>query len=299
MRKVRFLCAALGILLLLEIVFRLGLGLGDPPLVIRDADVEYRLVPSTEYTRFGNRISINRFGMRARDHAKATTDDERRILLIGDSVVYGNHFLDQRDTIAQNLTQELASVMRCTPIVMPAAASSWGPVNQAAFLEDVGTLDADLAILLLSGHDLYDTPTFKDAVIPYRLKPSFSAIHDAAQIAWERFGPNTSKQMNLPSFEARQTETLAALDKIKDQLQADEILLILVYHPTMTERTNGFYDAQAVLADWAQGHDVPVEALGSGLTPDFYRDDIHPNAAGAHYIARRFAQIVQPVLPPC
>lgn len=295
----RALWVGLGMFVLLEIGLRLGLGLGDPPLVTRDDKIEYRLVPSAEYRRYGNHISINRFGMRAPDHAETTTDQEFRVLLIGDSVIYGNHFIDQRDTITQNLTQELASVMRCTPIVMPAAASSWGPVNQAAFLEEVGTLDADLAILLLSGHDLYDTPTFKDAVIPYRLKSSFGAIHDAAQIAWERFDTSNSKQVNLASFEVRQTETLAALDKIKDQLQAGNIPLIFVYHPTMTERTNGFYDAQAVLEDWARGHDVPVETLGNGLTPDFYRDDIHPNAAGARYIARRFAQIVQPVLPPC
>ena len=52
-----------------------------------------------------------------------------RVLLIGDSVVYGNHFLDQADTISARLTTLLradAVLANCQPLVMAMAASSWG-----------------------------------------------------------------------------------------------------------------------------------------------------------------------------
>ena len=50
--------------LLAEFVCRFVLGFGDPPLVELDPEIEYMLVPSRSYERFGNVISVNAQRMR-------------------------------------------------------------------------------------------------------------------------------------------------------------------------------------------------------------------------------------------
>lgn len=299
MRWWHFALIGAGVVVCLELGLRFGIGLGDPPLVTRDDAVEYRLQPSKDYRRFGNAISINRYGMRAPDHPPEKALNERRILLIGDSVIYGNHFIDQSDTIAARLRLELSPTPYCPVIIMPAAASSWGPVNQAAFLADVGTLDADMAIFLLSSHDLYDTPSFEDHVIPYRLTPSFGALHDAAQIVWERWAPGRRVDRPRDPIDLRRRQTIAALDRIDAQLAKAGIRMVLVYHPTRRELENGLHSQADEFASWAREKGHRFEALTDHLSSTQYRDGIHPNAAGAAQIASRFYDLTQDVIHAC
>lgn len=304
MRRARWLAfAALGLLALAELGLRFGLGLGDPPLVTRDPAAEYRLVPSADYTRFGNRITINRFGMRGPDHPPDASATERRVLLIGDSVVYGNHFLDQSQTIAVQMTtalQALPGLTGCQARAMAAAASSWGPVNQAAYLADIGTLDADLAILIASAHDLYDTPSSDGSLIPYRLRRSFGAVDDALQILTERLKRRWVSGPAAAPAETRQAATLAALDQIAAQLASDDIPMMLAYHPTLPERRKGVRREHQAFADWAAQNDVAFVSLESpALTEETYRDHIHPAAPGAAVISQILADLSEPYLDPC
>jgi hypothetical protein len=89
--------------LLAEAVLRWGVGLGDPPLARFDAQTEYELVPGRVYHRWGNRIAIDARGMRGPERADAPPPGTVRALLIGDSVVYGTHLLDQNEIIAARL----------------------------------------------------------------------------------------------------------------------------------------------------------------------------------------------------
>lgn len=293
----QLLCAVLAGGVLLEVGLRFGAGLGDPPLVVRDSNVEYRLIPSAQYQRFGNDVLINRFGMRAPDHTPTPEQPEQRILLIGDSVIYGNHFLDQSDTVAAQLTNLLQPSFDCIIRVMPAAASSWGPVNQAAFLKQIGTLDADVAILLVSAHDLFDTPTFQDNVIPYRLKPPFGAMHDGFQILWSRL-KNAPMQPFVPP-ETRRKQTINAMDQMYQQLSKADIPLVLVYHPTRQEQIKQAAIAKEDFVSWASKNDIFLHSLEGGIDPQNYRDDIHPNVAGVAQIAGTFAHLLQVKLPNC
>lgn len=296
--------AGVGALVLVEIGLRVGVGLGDPPLVTRDDAVEYRLVPSAHYHRFGNRIEINSHGMRSPEHNLESAPKERRVLLIGDSVIYGNHFLDQPQTIGMQMTVRLAALPAlsgCQPLVMAAAASSWGPVNQAAFLADTGSLDADLAILVVSGHDLYDTPTDEGALIPYRLRPSFSAIEDALQLAIERLTRRLRDRAPAATVEIRRSETLEAIERIRDQLADDGIPMVLVYHPTVPERQNGLLSEHAFFRDWAATRGLAFANLGEASADGagMYRDHIHPAASGAAVLAGFLAELAAPLLPDC
>ncbi|MEY8829682.1 hypothetical protein AB9K34_14940 [Sedimentitalea sp. XS_ASV28] len=268
-----------------EIALR-RIGLGDPPIAVRDAELEYRLVPNARYERWGNRIDINRHGFRAPDHSTGVPDGETRLLLIGDSVVYGNHFLDQEETIALRLSAAL-SLPDCTVRVIPMAVSSWGPVNQAAALARHGTFGATEIAIVLSAHDLVDTPTYNGALIPYRLSKPKGAIGDAVEAILERRFPAAPKETAEP-FETRAKASLNALNSIRERALAENANLTVIYHPTTDERISGMSDQGRRLVDWARQQGIGV--LDLGATPDItYRDNIHPDAAGAAGIANALA----------
>ncbi len=162
------------VVVLIEAVLRWVFGFGDPPLARVDTDTEYELVAPAEYRRWGNEVSINSDGMRAAELPATPDVDDRRLLIIGDSVVYGGHRIDQSETIAAQLAAGLGDdsfLAGCRPVVVPMAVSSWGPANQAAFLKRDGHFAAQVAAIVVSAHDLYDIPTGRIESIPYRLGP--------------------------------------------------------------------------------------------------------------------------------
>lgn len=293
-------CLAVGMLVIVEAALRWGVGLGDPPLAVLDAETEYRLKPSAAYRRWGNAIAINRYGMRSEDHAETPSELEKRVLVIGDSVVYGNHFLDQSETIAARMTERLRGIWpasKCKPLVMAMAASSWGPVNQLRFLERHGTLGASLAVIAVSAHDLYDTPTFRPDILPYRLAPPTTAISDAIQSVLERIFRSEEPSRDL---DAERERSLAAFVGMLDKLQASGVRTFIYYHPTLTELARGPAPEAAVFGQVATDRSIPViDGLLTLRAGTGYRDDIHPNADGARAIAERLAKEVSPWPTDC
>jgi hypothetical protein len=290
MRKIRLVFASLAVLTLAtEIALRFGVGLGDPPLARLDPATEYELVPGARYRRWGNTITVNAAGMRTRDHSAFPRETERRVLLIGDSVIYGNHFLDQSETIAAALEQKLAGVANlagCTFLALPMAVSSWGPENQAAFLARERTFGSEAAAIVLSAHDLYDVPEHRPDLLPYRLTGSRTAIGDALEIVWERLWPPQPPHNRLP-LEARARRSLVALDAMRTQLIAAGIQPVIVYHPTQPERTGKVAKTERDrFRDWAETRGLQFVDLGAEITAQGgYRDAIHPDPAGADRIA--------------
>jgi len=300
MRRLSVITAALGLigLILTEVALRV-VGFGDPPLARLDDKVEYVLIPDRSYRRFGNRIEINGQGLRAPDLTKVPSPDQPRVLVIGDSVIYGNHFLDQSETVAAQMSKDLIT-STCQPLAVPVAVSSWGPVNQAAYLKRHGDFGAKVALIVLSGHDLLDTPTWSSNVVPYRLTPSYTAITDAAQAVLQRRAVAHPKPDPTVSNETRAAQSLAALDAMAVQLRTAKISLSLVYHPTLPERQGQPHMARAIFADWAQRQAIPFLDLGVILAdPGTYRDHIHPAANGAETLALTLAQSARTALDGC
>lgn len=55
----------LGAILFAEMVARMGLGLGDPPLSIAHPTIEYLYRPNQDVIRFGKRFIVNEYGVRS------------------------------------------------------------------------------------------------------------------------------------------------------------------------------------------------------------------------------------------
>ncbi|MDC1287715.1 hypothetical protein N8198_07505 [Gammaproteobacteria bacterium] len=289
--KIKYVILAL---LFLLITFELGarlLGLGDPPIVELDAKIEYMLVPNQEYRRFGNSIRVNDYRMRSAPFELEKRSDEIRVILFGDSVVYGNHHIDQTDTIAANLEKILPGKHGKTKAsVGSIAASSWGPPNILAFVERFGTFNGDIAVLVLSSHDIQDVPTFSESIIPYRTTRSLSAGHDLIQVAIERveryFGaPETT------TYDQRKTISMAALNALINRLKKDFDDVILLFHPNRKQINTCDSEAITIYRDIARSHKIKFEQLcgyyrkaqSAGI--QVYADRIHLSAEGAKVLA--------------
>ena len=157
--------------LLLALVGELGarwiLGLGDPPLTVRDPEIEYLFAPNQDVRRFGNRVVYNNVSMRSADRWSMAKErpEELRVLVLGDSVINGGALTDHArlaTTIAQETLDRPARPVRVGNV----SAGSWGPENLLAYVERFGLFDADLAVVVLSTHDLRDVRTFPDDLGP-------------------------------------------------------------------------------------------------------------------------------------
>jgi len=83
--KLRIALAVCLAVIFLEAYARLGLGLGDPPLTVRDPKIDYMFKPNSVYHRFGNLVSYNSYAMRSSEPPAG----QAHVLVFSDSVMNG------------------------------------------------------------------------------------------------------------------------------------------------------------------------------------------------------------------
>jgi hypothetical protein len=165
---------ALGAVLLAgEYIARYRLGLGTPPLCLADPLTEYRLRPDQNLKRFGNRIQLNATSMRSAPLLAQRPAGLRRVLVFGDSVVWGGAVLDQDLIATERLRQkgirEVGNV----------AAPSWGPGNWLGYTRRFGFQQATDVVLVISSHDAGDNPSSD----PFRGTPNQPLAPPASALA--------------------------------------------------------------------------------------------------------------------
>jgi hypothetical protein len=276
---------AVAIVVVAEAGLRLA-GLGDPPIAVLDDAIEYYPRPAATFHRFGNEISINRHGMRSPDFEKGGPAAPGWLLL-GDSVVYGNHFLDQRETLAAVLGREGVPTAAL-------AASSWGPGNLLAYWRRFGPFSGEVAVIVQSAHDRADVPFTSTDIIPYRTRTSWCALDDALQMLVERSRRAMSGDDDAPvslTYEERLAASERALRELVAELKEHIDRVVLVYHPTWSELrgdVQGERDHFRALAA-SLGIESTSAFEPGALTDDelerLFKDDIHPSAEGARFIA--------------
>jgi len=153
----RWLRYLLILFVLAELFARFGLGLGRPPLMMNDPDVEYCYQPNQDLYRFHNHVKFNAYCMRSDDFPrKKQNPDELRILVLGDSIINGGMRLDQSELATQILQQTLREKLGRPVVVGNVSAGSWGPPNLLAYVNKYGWFDADVVILVLNSEDATD-----------------------------------------------------------------------------------------------------------------------------------------------
>jgi hypothetical protein len=158
------------VLLLLEVAGRIAdpAGISYYPetakyfdTLIIEEPIGYRNRPNLQARFWGKQVSINSLGMRDREVNTPAAKDEFRILLLGDSLVFGMGVADD-ETISYQLEQQLnhspETRMRddaTTYRVFNMGVPSYNTEQELIQLETLGeTLNPDLVVLMFSTNDL-------------------------------------------------------------------------------------------------------------------------------------------------
>jgi hypothetical protein len=303
---VRLLCITVIAFVAAELICRFVVGLGDPPLYVAEPDIEYLLQPSKTYYRFHNRFSVNRYSMRADDFPSAkSVASELRVIVIGDSIIYGGVQIDQNAIDTEILKRALSQQTGRPVVVGNASAKSWGPPNELAYLRRFGTLDADVIVLELSSHDYADAPTFVpvvgvSAAYPDK-RPPLALVDLFMTYLLPRYLhigdtpagiEKTSPDVSPPSNDIAQC--LDAEREFYRFARAHHAKAALVQHLSLPELSDkfqpGFYANRSV----AKSEGVPFvddaielrESLQRGQNPFNSGDSLHLNRAGQVILAR-------------
>jgi lysophospholipase L1-like esterase len=293
-----------------ELFCRFVVGLGDPPLYQSDRAMEYLLQPSKTSYRFHNRFSVNRYSMRADDFPpQKSSSNELRVMVIGDSVVYGGVRIDQSEIGTEILKRNLERRFRVPVVVANASAKGWGPPDELAYLERFGTLDADIIILELSSHDYEDAPTFIPVV---GVSPDYPDKRPRLALA-DLFGsyflprylhsgvnPADADKTSRTHSERNIAECRNAERDLFRFARAHHAKVALIQHLSLPELTGEYQTGYAANQEVAKAENVPYAddadelraELKSGHSPFYSGDPLHPNRLGQEILAHTLQRAV-------
>jgi lysophospholipase L1-like esterase len=121
-------------------------------------DLPYRLRPGVTVRVRAFTVHVNRLGLRGAEVGAEPPPGRRRVLVLGDSVVYGEG-LDEADTFPVLLEQELNADGEMPSEVLNGAAPGYNTEAEVAFLREIGlALRPDTVVLGVSLNDFGPTP---------------------------------------------------------------------------------------------------------------------------------------------
>jgi lysophospholipase L1-like esterase len=300
-------------LVVVELVARFYIGLGDPPLLMSDPQLEYLYQPNQTCRRFHNLIHYNAYSMRSDDFAlRKRSPEELRVIVVGDSVVNGGAQTDQSELATSILARELTGELARPVVVGNVSAGSWGPDNELAYLQRYGMFDADVLVIVVSSHDYADVATFEPLVGVVRDMPDRKPLTATGEL-WTRYvwpwlqwklalaarpvkpAATSGDAPPAPDAVARPEAIARSVGALREMIRLARragVRVIVAQHLAESEQTGGVQPGHDVLRDAAAEEGVErivqlgpafAESLKNGGKP--YRDSIHPNAAGQRLIA--------------
>lgn len=317
---------AVGVAIAVELGLRWVLGLGTPPLYVKDEKTGYRLKPGQSIRRFGNRIAVNRFSMRG--GAIAQSGSTLRVLVLGDSIVNGGWWTDQDDTLTERLRLKLGKGLaprvfeglvadpeakpeagRSRPLeVLNVSANSWGPRNELGYLEQFGVFDSQVLVLVINTDDFFSKPPTS---VPVGLDPNYpSELPGLAWVELIQMVLPTKRDPLLGEIEREDGDIVAknlrAIAQIQAIAAANNMSFMVVITPLKREvvpNTQRDYEQRARqrLVDLTQDLQVPLvdvleEFRAVGDPDSLFRDNIHLSIDGNERVSEAIAQRLQGLL---
>lgn len=283
-----------------EIFARYYLGLGTPPLLVANPQIEYLFKPDQDVTRFGNHFLINHYGMRSDAFAAKREGRELRVMVFGDSVLNGGNLTDQTDLATSVLQKNLTELTANNVVVGNISAGSWGPGNWLAYVKKYGFFDADIVVLVISSHDYADNPTFKPLnPNTHPTERPFLALTEGVMRYLPRYLPHFSSTETKETDHFAEPPTEQVSKGIEDlrnflnlaQKNAESVLVFQHWErdeinsgkaKSGNESIRGLCESMGISS-------ISLEpyfrnAIENGKNP--YRDNIHPNQTGQQLIAK-------------
>ena len=279
-------------LLLMELILRCGLGFCDALLYQASDKYEYIAKSNQDRFRFGARIRYNSYSQRSEEPDTI----KKRILGIGDSVIFGGTWMDQ-DSLATTLFTKETGVQ-----MLNISAGSWGPDNCAAYLRDRGVFGAKAIILVCSSHDAYDCMSFTPVVGKYPTYPEQQYKFAICELLERYMWPYIKKiviQAKLQLDPDAQTIAMHRRGVVKKtaffNVGFDELLHIadsvkipfaIYLHAEQGEIEAGRYNEMGQeIISWAKQKNVFLLQGIKTEQKEMYRDVIHFNTLGQRHLA--------------
>ena len=157
-----FFIVAVLITIAVELVYQYRYRTVKTVVYSKSESYEYLPAPNQEISNGDINISINHYGMRSENFtAQKTTQEEFRILVFVDSVVYGGRLIDQQRLATSRIPSMLYLSRHNVIVVENISAPSWGPGNRLGYIQKHGFFDADYVFVVVSSHDAFDNPSMK------------------------------------------------------------------------------------------------------------------------------------------
>lgn len=289
-----------------EVVSRYILGLGDPPLSVTHPTIEYMLKPSSEFHRFGNYFRTNEYSMRSDDLTKKRKGKEIRVLVLGDSVPNGGNLTDQDELATEILKENIQSTVSVPAHVGNISAGSWSPPNLLAYVEEFGTFDADVAVIILNKGDIFDFPTFEE--LNPNSHPKKKPVSALSELMSRYLAPRilsilpTEEKNDSRKAESKKDCTPELLELVM-KFSEENIPVYLIYHPSEDEILgDGSFEPKGgypVIFDFAKNHEISLysfagaygDSVRGGLYP--FRDEYHPTPIGQELMAAEILELFE------
>jgi lysophospholipase L1-like esterase len=233
-----------------------------------------------------------------------------RVLLLGDSIANGGWWTDQSQTISALMERQLLpnNPDKYSHVeVLNAAANSWGPRNQLAYLQRFGTFQAQAIVLLINTDDLFATAPTAIQVGRDRHYPTHKPLLALVE-AWQHYGV---PYQSLPEMAAVYAETgdrvglnLAAIDQIRNISVNAGSQFLLAITPLRREVEAGCRDYELTARRRLADLTLTAQILYVDFLPIFqsaqksanlYQDGIHLNGLGNQIVSEAIAQLLEKI----
>lgn len=291
-RMKRTIICLILLLIVFEVVLRLGFGFCDALLFQSNDKYEYIAQPSQERRRFGANLTVNSYSQRSEE-----PDSSKTIVLgLGDSVLFGGSWTD-KDSLATTLFSNETGMQ-----MLNISCGSWGPDNAVAYLKEKGTFDAKAMVLVCSSHDAYDRMSFTPVV---GILPNYPEKQYKVAI-WELIDRYvipylTKTKTKTKAAEDRQVIQKSSLftdgfDNLKQMADSLHIPLYIYLHAEQGELKQRHYnDMGRQIMNWAESAQVMlINGIEEGETESMYHDVIHLNDCGQRHLADVLKKYVKP-----
>jgi hypothetical protein len=175
-----------------ELILR-SMGFGNPIVYRVDPHVGYYPAPNQNVHRYGGEIHINAFGMRSRNITAEKPAGTFRILMLGDSTLYGGSYIDQDQTYCSQLDALLNRKPGLLPNsprqveVLCMGVNGWGPQHELAYVKEFGFFQANLVMVMGPPADAY-RPRYGISQFPFFAeghRPQFALQEFWEHLLWE------------------------------------------------------------------------------------------------------------------
>ena len=303
MKKLRIALVLVAvILIILEVICRFVFGFGDAPLFKTDNDYEYIAHPNQDRFRFLCHYKTNSYSQRSEEPGST----KKRVLGLGDSVIYGGTWMDQ-DSLATTIFTNDTGIQ-----MLNISCGSWGPDNCAAYLRKHGTFGASAMFLVCSSHDAYDVMTFQPVVGVYDNYPDKQYISglweliDRYLIPWLRtrtltgtrtyVDPDAQVEKKAANRQVVQKGYLfnPGFDQLKQIADSCQIPLVVYLHAELGELELGEYNEMGQdIIHWCDTAGIKVIKGVNREKQNMYHDAIHFNEKGQRHLADEMKKSIE------